>query len=312
MTRTLIRPLELITLVAVIAACTTGTASSPSATTGSPAPTFPPAAPSTAASTDLVADLDIGGRTMHLACVGPVTAGRPTVIFESGLGGDAGQWSDVLHAIQGSIRACAYDRAGDGQTPAAAPGRTTADQVADLRALLAIAKVPPPYLLVGFSLGGWNVMVHRDRHPADVVGAVLVDVRPPAASKRWLAALPPESPTESEAIRMARDESTTFDTDPSLNPEGLRLDKSAAEALDAKGFGDLPLVVLAAANTSGISAGFDPAQGKRMVDIWWELQDELLSGSTNGRMVKVDGTEHEIPVDRPDAVADAIREVLGD
>ena len=72
--------------------------------------------------------------------------------------------------------------------PARAPprrvGRTTDDQVADLRALLAAAKVPPPYLLVGYSLGGWNAIVHADRYPDDVVGAVFAEVRPPAMSQR--------------------------------------------------------------------------------------------------------------------------------
>ena len=78
-------------------------------------------------------------------------------------------------------------------------------------------------------------MVHADAHPADVVGAVMVDVRPPAASQQWLKALPPESATEAEAIKMAREESTTFDTDPTLNPEGLRLGDSAAQALGNQG-----------------------------------------------------------------------------
>ena len=84
-----------------------------------------------------------------------------------------------------------YDRAGSGSSQPATAGRTTNDQVADLRALLAAAKVAPPYILVGYSLGGWNVMVHADAYPADVVGAVMVDVRPPAASQQWLKALPP-------------------------------------------------------------------------------------------------------------------------
>ena len=139
---------------------------------------------------------------MHILCVGPTNTGRPTVIFESGLGGDAGQWSDVIHELDGSTRACAYDRAGDGQQPAGGGRTHDRDQVADLRALLAAAKVAPPYILVGYSVGGWNVMVHADAHPADVVGAVLVDVRPPAASQQWLKALPPEvCRRESEAIK---------------------------------------------------------------------------------------------------------------
>ena len=112
---------------------------------------------------------------MHIYCVGPTDANRPTVIFENGLGGLSLEWNPVLHELDGSVRTCAYDRAGKGrgrQSDEAAVGRTTSDQVADLHALLAAAGVKPPYVLVGFSLGGWNVMVYNDQYPADVVGAV--------------------------------------------------------------------------------------------------------------------------------------------
>src|SRR4029077_4112479 len=112
-------------VAALIAGCSTGSSGSSIPTT-----TGTPAAPSTVAttpvpstSTDFLADIDIGGgRTMHILCVGPIGTGKPTVIFESGLGGDAGQWSDVIHELDGSVRACAYDRAGDGQSPAAVVG----------------------------------------------------------------------------------------------------------------------------------------------------------------------------------------------
>jgi len=249
---------------------------------------------------------------MHILCVGPTDTGRPTVIFESGLGGDAGQWSDVIHELNGSTRACAYDRAGSGASQPATGGRTTEDQVADLRALLAEAKVAPPYILVGYSLGGWNVMVHEDAHSADVVGAVMVDVRPPAATKEFLKQLPPASATESEAIKMAREEGSTFETDPTLNPEGLRLGDSAAQALATKGFGDKPLIVLAAADTSAVTDGFEPALAAALVKTWWDLQDELVSRSTKGRLVKVENATHEMPFERADAIADAIKEILGD
>ena len=313
MRRSLIRSAGITGLIGLLAACTSaapGASTGSSAVASAPAPAATSAAAST--STDLLADLDIGGRTMHILCVGPTDTGRPTVIFESGLGGDAGQWSDVIHELDGSTRACAYDRAGVGNSEPATVGRTTEDQVADLRALLAAAKVAPPYILVGYSLGGWNVMVHADAHPADVVGAVMVDVRPPAASQQWLKALPPASATESEAIKTAREESTTFDTDPTLNPEGLRLGDSAAQALATKGFGDKPLIVLAAADTSAVTDGFEPALAATLVKIWWDLQDELASRSTQGRLVKVENATHEMPFERADAIADAITEILGD
>ncbi len=315
MRRRLIRSAGITGLIGLLAACN---AASPAGSTGpssTAAATSAPAPSASAAVTtgqDVLADLDVAGRKMHILCVGPTDTGNPTVIFESGLGGDAGQWGDVIHELNGSTRACAYDRAGVGNSEPAAIGRTTEDQVADLRALLTVAKVAPPYILVGYSLGGWNVMVHNDAHPADVVGAVMVDVRPPAASQEWLKELPPASATESEAIKAAREDSTTFATDPTLNPEGLRIGDSAAQALATKSFGDKPLIVLAAADTSAVTDGFEPALAATLVKTWWDLQGELASRSTKGRLVKVDNATHEMPFERADAIGDAIKEILGD
>jgi pimeloyl-ACP methyl ester carboxylesterase len=300
--------------LAIVAGCTGAATSGSSARPGQDAATsVSPVIAAPSANHDLLADLDIGGgRTMHLLCVGPIDSGEPTVIFESGLTGDAGQWSDVLHELDGSVRACAYDRAGDGQSPPAdAPaGRTTADQLADLRALLDVADVEPPYLLVGYSVGGWNALLHAERYPADVVGAVLVDVRPPAASERWAAAMPPETPDESEAIHLTRTDPETFEKDPTGNPEGLLLAESAGIVASSK-LGDRPLVVLAGADTAGITEGFDGPLASTVLDIWWELQEELAARSSNGRLEKVDGAGHDLPIERADAVAVAIKSVLG-
>ena len=109
-----------------------------------------------------------------------------------------------------------------------------------------------------------------------------------------------------------REESTTFDTDPTLNPEGFRLGDSAAQALKTKGFGDKPLIALAAADTSVVSEGFEPALGATLIKIWWDLQGELASRSTQGRLIKVENATHEMPFERREAIGDAITEILGD
>ncbi len=127
----------------------------------------PSSAPSSAASPgasaearDWVRDIDVGGRTLSVACVGPTDTGRPTVIFESGLGGDRGVWADVMTSLMATDRGCSYDRAGLGLSQPAPKPRTTNDQVDDLHALLAAAGLTPPYVFVGHSSGGWNVMVY--------------------------------------------------------------------------------------------------------------------------------------------------------
>ncbi len=302
--------LALAGIAVIAAACSPGgPAASPT-----PAAIATPAAAATAApvSHDLVTDVEVDGRKLHVVCVGPIDSGRPTVIFEAGLGGDIGTWSAVLGELQKTDRACAYERLGDGQSDPAPGPRTTSDQVADLRAVLSNLEVAPPYVLVGYSVGGWNVMVHNDLHGDDVAGAVMADVRPPGVSARWLEALPPEAADESEGVRLNREDLTVFEADPSLNPEHLDLRKSAAEAIATGGFGDKPLVVLAAADTVVITEGLDAELGATFEAAWWELQQAMADQSTAGRLEKVENATHDMPWERTDAIVAAILEVLGE
>lgn len=295
-------------LATLMAACS----ASPAAT---PAPT-PIASPAVAATTaavshDIVKDVEVDGNKLHVICVGPIDTGRPTVILEHGLGGSVESWGAVLGEVQKTDRACAYDRLGDGQSDPAPEARTTTDQVADLRGLLEALEIQPPYVLVGYSVGGWNVMVHNDLHGADIAGAVMADVRPPGVSARWLELLPARAAGESEGIRRSREDLTVFEADPSLNPERLDLKASAAEAVATAGFGDKPLVVLAAADTSAITDGLEAELAPAFVNAWWELQQAMADQSTAGRMDRVENATHDLPWERTDAVVAAILEVLG-
>jgi pimeloyl-ACP methyl ester carboxylesterase len=53
--------------------------------------------------------------------------------------------------------------------------RTAPDVVSDLHALLQIAGVPGPLVLVGYSLGGLFVRLFASRYADEVVGLILVD-----------------------------------------------------------------------------------------------------------------------------------------
>jgi pimeloyl-ACP methyl ester carboxylesterase len=270
-----------------------------------------PLAESPAADTTFVADLDVGGRTMHIVCIGPLGLDQPIVIFEHGLGGDFGVWANVLTKVGETHRGCSYDRAGSGMSERAPRPRTTRDQVTDLRALLEAAGVGPPYLLVGHSSGAYNVLVHAAGQPDDVAGMVLVDPRPPTASNRFLAELPPESATEADVIHQYRTGFTEWESDPSGNAEGLDLSASAAEAESARDLGSIPLIVLAADGDEGEGSDLDPVLAARFETIWAELQAELASRSSAGRLELIGNSTHDMPFDRPDAIVDAIEEILG-
>lgn len=281
---------------------------------GSATPTSAPAAASPSASAearDWIRDIDVGGRTLSVACVGPTDSGRPTVIFEGGLGSDRREWGDVMTALMATDRGCSYDRAGLGLSQPAPKPRTTADQVADLHALLAAADLKPPYVFVGHSSGGWNVMVYGGRYPEEVAGVVMVDVRPPAFSKESAAALPKETANESDELHQARADAD-FEKDPSRNPEGLDLIKSAAQAETSPGFGDRPLVVLTAGDRVAVTEGLPAALAKDFDSIWMKLQAGLVKLSSNGRQEIVQGATHDMPAEKPDVIVKAIQEVLGE
>jgi pimeloyl-ACP methyl ester carboxylesterase len=114
------------------------------------------------------------GRRLNLYCVG---TGSPTVIFEAGMGDEAGTWGLVQPMVAAHVRACSYERAGLGfSDPANRPG-TAANAVDDLHHLLAAADIKPPYVLVGHSYGGMIVRLYADLYPRDVAGMVMVDTQ---------------------------------------------------------------------------------------------------------------------------------------
>jgi pimeloyl-ACP methyl ester carboxylesterase len=116
--------------------------------------------------------IDIVGRTLNLYCSGK---GSPTVIFETGGNGPGYEWASIQTKLANFTRACWYDRAGVGWSDPPQRPRTSATVVSDLHEALSRAGIPPPYVLVGASIGGEYARIYTSRYPHDVAGLVLVD-----------------------------------------------------------------------------------------------------------------------------------------
>ena len=156
----------------------------PSATATSLARTSLSPAPSTPG--PIVGDFDIGGRSLHLSCIGH---GSPTIILETGDGDDANLMLPVQDVLGHDYRTCVYDRAGKGSSTTAPTPRPAAAMTEDLGRLLDVAKVPGPYVLVGTSLGGVAAYLFAAAHPDDVVG--FVSINPPTDPTDWNPAVRP-------------------------------------------------------------------------------------------------------------------------
>jgi len=277
--------------------------------------------------------IEIDGSKMHLYCSGK---GTPTVVFESGLGESSASWDEVQPEIAKTTRVCSYDRAGRLWSERQQKPVTAAGTVTRLHQLLNAASVEPPYVMVGHSLGGPLIMVYADRYPQDVSGVVLVDAAHPDNRKR----LPQEIlkaislqgldrtlyTIKAETGFMRLFETYVYDgisyqglaerknlpqTTPGYFTELDAAEHIFAEASETMDFGDLPLIVLTATNYSKEALPeIAPEQWEQFEKAGAEMQTELAALSTRGEQRVIADAGHYIHYARPDAVIQAILDVL--
>jgi pimeloyl-ACP methyl ester carboxylesterase len=262
------------------------------------------------------AQIDIGGRSLHLMCWGERVAGEPTVLLIAGQGPDSYSWSLLAREFAAEDHhLCAYDRAGiGGSDPAPETSRTTEDQVTELVKLLDAADLQEPVVLVAHSLGSLPAVGLVDRAPERVAGVVLVDPWGPRVAVAQRAALPPKKPDESSEVADERRFLNDYLFDPSQNPEDLLVaasDREVTRLLDEPGpvFGDLPVVVLRApplARPQGVPRSYHAVTLKAITD----GHREFAAESTRGILIEVEDTGHNIHDDQPEVVMDAIRDVM--
>jgi pimeloyl-ACP methyl ester carboxylesterase len=218
----------------------------------------------------------------------------PTVVFESGLGDGASVWKGVAARLPQTFRRVSYDRPGYGWSRSTAQPRDPAAIARDLHAALQARAVPPPYLLVGHSLGGLYVQAFARLFPGETAGLVLVD---PTHPDQWTR-MQVEAPTDHRVVSALS----------MLFPRHMRAEFDASK--DAATWRrlpplppQLPAVVLSAEESSmGESAQFKSL--KRT------LQAETAA-SIPGAAHRWIQSPHYIQKHRPEAVAEAVAEVAG-
>ena len=109
---------------------------------------------------------------LHLQTAG---SGGPTVVLEAGLGGMSSAWGWIQPETAQFCRVVSYDRGGLGWSgPDSAP-KSALLAAQRLHEILLRSDIPPPYVLVGHSMGGLFIRVFADLYPHEVAGMVLLD-----------------------------------------------------------------------------------------------------------------------------------------
>lgn len=264
--------------------------------------------------------VEVAGAASHLYCTGQ---GAPTVLLEGGLDPEGTQgWSLVQPRVAEVTRVCSYDRGGIMWSAARDGARDAKTLASELRALLAQAGEAAPFVVVGHSLGGLIMRVFTATGPPDeVAGVVLVDSSHPEQFERNTRR-PVEDPPLALIRAMARFGVLRLMIDGSeagpLPAEAQQrvlafapqsewaclgeveaLRATMTQAREASSLGQRPLVVLQAADKTPDIAW-----------IWPTLQKELAALSTNSDLRIIPGSEHYIQQERPDAVVEAVRDVV--
>ena len=222
--------------------------------------------------------------------------GTHTVVLESGLGDTLDVWKKIQPKIATRCtRTVAYNRAGyDGSDPALGP-RDAATIVGELRAELKRRNLPPPYVLVGHSLGGLYMQYFARNFPDEVSGLVLID------STHWNQGLHLDNAANTPYA--GRTAVTLFM--PWIMRRELTDSATAGEQVHASPQPSrIPTIVLS--STLGLQ-GETPAT--RAISA--NMQDEIAADFPNSRHLRVEDSGHYIQRDRPEVVVKAVRELAG-
>lgn len=102
-------------------------------------------------------------------------AGEPTIVFLTGKGRSQSDFKKVYAKLKKTNQIFSYDRAGLGKSELIRNERRVDTMAYELHELLVKAKVKPPYVLVGHSLGGNIMRCFVSMYPETVAGLVFVE-----------------------------------------------------------------------------------------------------------------------------------------
>lgn len=268
--------------------------------------------------------IDLGGYRLHLYCTGE---GGPTVVLDYGLSGSYLDWYFVQPEVARFSRVCSWDRSGYGWSERSPRPQLPSVIVDELHSLLDRAGEKPPFVLVGHSLGAFDVRMYAHLYPEQVVGILLVDGAVPDEDNpftwrnRWqLKVLQYTAPFGlprwrrwctggPEAVRpMKQAFSCSSKVFRAHYEQWSVFPQSADEVRQLNSLGNLPLVVI----SRDPKRNLKPDNSVPMYEQrWQEEQEELTRLSSNSIFMIAEGSGHSVPLDRPDVVIDAIRKIVG-
>jgi pimeloyl-ACP methyl ester carboxylesterase len=264
--------------------------------------------------------VDVGGYRVHLYCSGQ---GTPTVIIVGAA--FSFDWQLVQPEVAKFTRVCTFDPSGTAWSDPfqSTPEKSTpacADRVDEIHRLVTRAPIDGPYVLVGFSVGGLWARIYAAEHPDDTLGMVIVDHAfqgggaPPHAASGSLRGYRPPALISQAPIAIGFEDNENFSKLPERDRELHTWAVSQHPILV-----DYQMVADCFSAVEHATTGREYPLGKMHLVVistpneargYAELQARLLKLSRNSEHVVAWKSTHMVPIDEPEVITEAIREVV--
>lgn len=285
--------------------------------------------------------IDVGGHGLHARVFGE---GERLVVFEADEGAWSSHWGRLPEELGKVATAVVYDRAGLGWSESGPPPRDVETLARELHHLLQQLAPGRPVILVGHGTGAGVARTYAHRYPFETSALVLVDpmhegfgdllrreqVAPlkPSAWGIGLASLlgrfgvlrllnSRQSPNEHLPLPPSqRAELDAHELEPRVRRAAANeLECEARNVAYLSGLAavpELPLRVIVATET------LDPADTppdfphEDYNRLWVEQSAAFLDVSRRAQRVLVEGSGHQLQLERPEIVLEAILDVIGE
>ncbi|MCC3331306.1 alpha/beta fold hydrolase [Nocardia abscessus] len=275
---------------------------------------------------------EIDGRRIFVHRSG---SGGPAVVFLPGASAVGLDYFGVQQQVSQFTTAVVYDRGGTGYSDPLPLPRTAAAVATELHELLRAQNIAAPYVLAAHSLGGFYAHRFTQLYPREVAGLVWLDglhrdwddFMPPAMHLAAAEQMAPDLEQLDQLRSAMREMRTELLADYPEHVRGPLIDAKASDewikvgiaerskltevATELRAGPDLPDVPVVALSVLGP----DPAQQaetlQQMHDGRRRMDAALLSAVSHGEQrILSDTVHHRLCFDRPDAVVQAIRDVV--
>ncbi|RQO55659.1 alpha/beta hydrolase [Paucibacter sp. KBW04] len=216
----------------------------------------------------------------------------PVVVFENGLGGRMEWWNKVLPRIAEETAVFAYNRPGYGKSSPVQTPRDGQHIVDELRQLLKSQSLPPPYILVGHSLGGLYMQLFARKYPQEVAALILVDSTHPKQLE-GAGAIENQSLFVRSALKLL--------ITGTAKEELELLSKTGEQVLTLPTLTGIPVFIL--------NAQADPSDKSEAAQFARQKRVEMATLYPEAQQIWIE-SGHAIPIEKPEAVIAAIQAAL--